>query len=197
MRFDKQGKALRCAVLVAAALTLTACVPSAYVYDDLPAVHHGSGGAAYPPAYYYGYPNYYGYPGYPRYYSTPRYYSYSPYPPRIVYYDHDHRGDDCRHPSHRDGRRGDDRDRHDRNDRDHPPQNRDGRPDRRPQGEGPAAPPPQWRNPPRGVSPEGPGSPPPARPATDDRDAAPKKRRPPAEPQADKDKKSQARKDLD
>jgi hypothetical protein len=67
------------------------------------------------------------------------------------------------------------------------------------------------------VSPEGPGSPPQARPTTDDRDAAPKKRRPPAaprpdepprgmrasrvqqpaDPQADKDKKSEARKDLD
>ena len=60
-------------------------------------------------------------------------------------------------------------------------------------------PPPQRRNPPRGVSPEGPGSEPRARPASDDRDAAPKKRRPPAEPQADKDKdkKSEARKDLD
>lgn len=217
MRFDEQGKAFRCAALVAAALTLTACVPSAYVYDDLPAVHHGSGGVPYPPAYYYGYPNYYGYPGYPRYYVTPGYYSYSPYPPRVVYYDHDHRGDDCRHPSHRDGRRDDDRGRHDRNDRDHPPPDRDGRPDRRPYGEGPAMPPPQWRSPPRGVSPEGPGSPPQARPTTDDRDAAPKKRRPPAaprpdepprgmrasrvqqpaDPQADKDKKSEARKDLD
>src|SRR5512146_2184558 len=127
MRFDKQGKVFGCAALVAAALALTACVPSAYVYDDLPSVHYGSGGAPYPPQYY-GYPGYYGYPVYPRYYATPRYYGYSPYPPRVVYYDHDHRGDDCRHPSHRDGRRDEGRDGHDRNDRDRPPQDRDGRP---------------------------------------------------------------------
>jgi hypothetical protein len=194
MRIEKQGKAFRCAALVAAAVALTACLPSAYVYDDLPSLGHSSGGAPYPPAYDHGYPNYY---GYPRYYAPPRYYSYSPYPPRVAYYDHDHRGDDCRHPSHRDGRQGDDRGRHDHNDRDRQPQDRDGRPDRRPPGEGPVAPPPQWRNPPRGVSPEGPGSPPQARPTTDDRDAAPKKRRPPVDPPADKDKKSEARKDLD
>jgi hypothetical protein len=110
MRFDVQGKAFMCVALVAAALALTACVPSAYVYDDLPAVHYRSGGTPHPPGYYYGYP------GYPQYYATPGYYSHSPYPPRVVYYDHDHRGDDCRHPGHRDGR-----------------------PDRRPPGEGPAA----------------------------------------------------------
>ena len=190
MRFDNQGKAVRCAALLAAAFALTACVPSAYVYDDLPSVHYRSGGAPYPPAYYYGYPGYYGYSGYPRYYATPRYYGYSPYPPRVLYYDHDHRGDDCRHPSHRDVR-----------------------PDRRPPGEGPATPPPQWRNPPRGVSPDGPGSPTQARPTRGDPGAVPDKRRPSAAPGSeseprgmrplrvkqpdDTDKKSEARKDLD
>ena len=210
MQLDKHGKAFMRIALAAGALVLAGCVPSAYVYDDLPSVHYGSGGAPYPPAYYYGYPGYY---GYPRYYATPRYYGYSPYPPRVVYYDHDHRGDDCRHPSHRDGRQGDDRDRHDRNDRDHPPQDHDGRPDRRPPGEGPATPPLQWRNPPRGVSPEGPDSPPQARPTRGDPGAVPDKRRPSAAPRSepeprgmralrvkqsdDTDKKSEARKEPD
>jgi hypothetical protein len=137
MRFDVQGKAFKRAALVAAALALTACVPSAYVYDDLPTVRYRSGGAPYPAG------GYYGYPGYLQYYATPGYYSHSPYPPRVVYYGHDHRGDDCQHPGHRDGRRDDDSDRHDRNDDRNdggrPPQDRDGRPDRRPPGEGPAA----------------------------------------------------------
>ena len=190
MPVDEQGKAFRRAAIVAASLALTACVPSAYVYDDLPAVHQRSGGAPYPPSHYYGHPGYYGYPGYGQYYATPGYYGYSPYPPRVVYYDHDHRGDDCRHPNHRDGRRDDDRDGHDRNDRDHPPPDHDGRPDRRPPGVGPAT-----------------------RAVTDDRGAAPYRRQPPAESRpdepprgmralrvqqpADPDKKSDARKDLD
>ena len=181
MRLDKPLYALRCAAVAVGALALAGCVSDAYLYDDDPGVYY-RGSAGYPP-YYYGYPRYYGYPGY---YAPPRYYGYSPYPPRVVYYDHDHRGDDCRHPSHRDGRRDDDRDRHDRNDRDRPPQDRDGRPDRRPQGEGPA---------------------------TDDRGGAPNKRRPPAEPRPDEpprgmralrvkqpddpDRKPEARKDLD
>jgi hypothetical protein len=172
MRFQKQGKVSRCAALVAAALALTACVPSAYVYDDLPSAHYRTGGAPYPPSQYYGYPGYYGYPVYPRYYAPPGYYGYSPYPPRVVYYDHDHRGDDCRHPSHRD-------------DRDRQPQDHDVRPDRRPPGQGPAMPPPQWRNPPREVSPEGPGAPPQTRPTTDDPGATPNKRRPSAAPQSE------------
>lgn len=69
-------------------LTLAGCVPGAYVYEDAPAAYYGGGGGYYSsPA-----PAYYGYPGY---------YSYAPYPPRVVYVDHDHRGDDCRHESHR------------------------------------------------------------------------------------------------
>ena len=183
---DDKGKAFTRIALVAGALALAGCVSGGYLYDDSPGVYD-RGSAGYPPYYFYGYPGYY---AYPRYYAPPGYYGYSPYPPRVVYHDHDHRGDDCRHPSHRDGR-----------------------PDGRPQGEGPAMPLPQWRNPPRGVSPEGPGAPPQARPTTDDRGAAPNRRRPPAEPHpdapkrgmralrvkqpADPDKKSEARKDLD
>ena len=137
MRFDKQRKAFTRITLAVAATVLGGCVSDAYLYDANPGVYY-RGSAGYPPYYSYGYPGYY---GYPRYYAPSGYYGYSPYPPRVVYYDHDHRGDDCRHPSHRDGPRGDHPDRHDRNDRDHPPPDRDGRPDRRPPGEGPATPP--------------------------------------------------------
>ena len=129
MRCDNQGKAFRRIALAVGALVLGGCASDSYLYDGDPGVYY-RGGAGYPP-YYYGQPGYYGYPGY---YARTGYYGYSPYPPRVVYYDHDHRGDDCRHPSHRDGQRGDDRDRHDRNVRDHPPQDHDGRPDRRPPG---------------------------------------------------------------
>jgi hypothetical protein len=185
MRLDWQLSALRCAAIAVGALALAGCASDSYLYDDDPGVYY-RGSAGYPP-YYSGCPRYYGYPGY---YAPPRYYGYSPYPPRVVYYDHDHRDD-----------------------RDHPPQDHDGRPDRRPQGEGPATPPPQWRTPPRGVSPEGPGAPPQARPTPDDRGAAPNKRRPPAAPRPDEpprgmralrvkqpddpDRKSEARKELD
>jgi hypothetical protein len=209
MRLDEQVNAFRCAAVAVGALALAGCVSDSYIYDDDPGVHY-RGSVGYPPYYFYGYPGHY---GYPRYYAPPGYYGYSPYPPRVVYYDHDHRGDDCRHPSHRDGRRHDDRDRDEHGDRDRPPQDRDGRPDRRPPGVGPATPPPQWRNPPRGMSPEGPGAPPQARPATNHAGAAPNERRPPAEPRpdeprrgmralrvqqpADPDKKSEARKELD
>lgn len=179
MQSDKPLYALRCAAVAVGALALAGCVSDAYLYDADPGVYY-RGSAGYPP-YYYGYPRHYGYPGY---YAPSGYYGYSPSPPRVVYFDHDHRGDDCRHPSHRDGRRGDGRDRDEHNDRDRPPEDRDGRPERRPQGQGPATPPPQWRNPPRGVSPEGPGAPPQAQPTTDDRGAAPNKR-PPAEPRPD------------
>jgi hypothetical protein len=208
MRLDRQLNAFRCAAVAVGALALAGCASDSYLYDDGPGAYY-RGSAVYPP-YYYGYPRNYGYPGY---YARPGYYGYSPYPPRVVYYDHDHRGDDCRHPSHRDGKRGDDRDRHDRDDRDHPPPDRDGRPDRRPPGDGPATPPPQWRNPPRGVSPEGPGAPPHARPTTGDPGAVPDKRRPSTAPRPeteprgmralrvrqpdDPDKKSEARRQLD
>lgn len=209
MRISQQVIRFGRVSVVVGALALGGCVSDGYVYDDSPGVYY-RGSAGHPPYYYYGYPGHY---GYPRYYAPPGYYGYSPYPPRVVYYDHDHRGDDCRHPSHRDGRHGDDRDHHDRNDRDRPPQDRDGRPDRRPPGEVPATLPPQWRNPPRGVSPEGPGSPPQARPATNDPGGAPDKRRPSTAPRpepeprgmrslrvpqsVEQDKKSEARKELD
>lgn len=79
---------------VVGTLALTGCVPGAYVYEDAPVAYYGGGSAYYtsPAPAYYGYPGYHGYPGY---------YRYAPYPPRVVYVDHDHRGDDCRHESHR------------------------------------------------------------------------------------------------
>jgi len=84
----------------AGALALAGCVPSAYLYDDPPQAYYGGGyGYHPPPASYYAYPGYYG-PVYA--------------PPRVVYVDHDHRGDDCRHESHRDQRPHHDRDRQDR-----------------------------------------------------------------------------------
>ena len=141
MRPDKQGKAFTRMALAVGALALGGCVSHSYLYDDDPGVYY-RGSAGYPPHYYYGYPGHY---GDPRYYAPPGYYGYSLYPPRVVYQDHDHRGDDCRHPSHREGRRDDDRDRHDRSDRDRLPQDREGRPDRRPPGE------PRPDDPPRGM----------------------------------------------
>lgn len=71
-------------------LALAGCVPGAYVYDDSPTMYYGGGYGYYPPPNgYYAYPGYYA-PVYSR--------------PRVVYVDHDHRGDDCRHESHRDPR---------------------------------------------------------------------------------------------
>lgn len=122
MPLFEQVDAFRRTALVAGALTLAGCVPNAYLYDDAPAGYYGGGGGSYPSTYYYGYPGYYGSAGY---YGQPGYYGYAPYPPRAVYYNHDHRGDDCRHPSHRDGGRHDGRDGHDRDDRDG--HDRDGR----------------------------------------------------------------------
>jgi hypothetical protein len=81
------------------ASALAGCVPAAYVHDVPGTYYGGAGTYQSPPAYYYG---------------APRYYGYVPYSPRVVYVDHDHRGDDCRHDSHR---RGDDR--NDRNDQRH------------------------------------------------------------------------------
>jgi len=161
MKIIQQGGRFGRAALVVGALALGGCVSDAYLYDDDPGVYY-RGSAGYSPNFFYGDPGHY---GYPRYYAPPGYYGYSPYPPGVVHYDHDHRGDDCRHPSHRDGRRDDDRDRHDRNDRDRQPQDRDGRPDRRPPDEGPATPA--------------------ARPATNEPGAAPNERRPPAESRPD------------
>lgn len=126
MRSFKQANTVGRLALVAGALVLTGCVSDAYVYDDLPAVRQGSGSAPYPPSYYYGDPYYAGYYGYPGRYGHPGYYGYSPYPPRVVYHDHDHRDDDCHHPSHHDGRPHEDRDHQDRDHQDRDP--RDGRP---------------------------------------------------------------------
>lgn len=156
MRLEKQGNAFRRAALVAGALTLTGCVPNAYVYDDVPDLHYRSGGAPYPSAYYRAYPGYFGYAGY---YGYPGYYGYAPYPPRVAYYDHDHRGDDCRHDSHRDGDGRGERDRHDRDARDRDGRDRDGkrhddRHDRRPP-DGPRVAPPASQPPPPPREPPG------------------------------------------
>ena len=94
MRSNRRGTTPARIAFVAATFTLAGCVPGAYVYEDAPVAYYGGGGAYYssPRPAYYGYPGYYNYSGY---------YSYAPYPPRVVYVDHDHRGDDCRHESHR------------------------------------------------------------------------------------------------
>lgn len=108
--------------LACVALALAGCVPTTYVYDDAPAPYDGGGyGHHAPSAGYYAYPGYYAYAGY---YAYPGYYAYSGYygavhaAPRLVYHHHDHRGDDCRHESHRERR---------------PPGDRDGRDHGRPQ----------------------------------------------------------------
>jgi hypothetical protein len=106
-----------CIACAAGAIALAGCVPSAYLYDDPPPAYYGGGNGYYPPP-----TGYYAYPGY-----------YGPVhaPPRIVYVDHGHRGDDCRHESHRDQRPHHDRDR-----QDHGAGAHDGREEREPQGEG-------------------------------------------------------------
>jgi len=129
----------------AGALALAGCVPSAYLYDDPPQAYYGGGyGYHPPPASYYAYPGYYG-PVYA--------------PPRVVYVDHDHRGDGCRHESHRDQRPHHDRDRQDRD-----PGPHDGREDREPQGvrgmSPPADRPPPVREPCAGKKCGSPGTPP-------------------------------------
>ena len=101
MRTASKGDSrTRCAVLVGS-LALTGCVPSGFVYD-LPQDRYYSSGSGYYSAVqpgYYGQPAYYGPPG---------------YGPRVVYVDHDHDRDDCRHEGHRDRRdERDDRDRRD------------------------------------------------------------------------------------
>jgi len=99
---------MRC-VLLLGTLALTGCVPSGFVYD-LPQDRYYSSGSSYYSAGtsgYYGQPYYYGQPG--------QY-------PRVVYVDHDHDRDDCRHESHRDRReqRNDPNERSDRDRRDAP-----------------------------------------------------------------------------
>jgi hypothetical protein len=157
MQLEIHGTAFRRAIIVAGALALCGCASGAYLYDAEPGVHY-RGSAGYPPYYsgypaYSGYLGYYGYPGpyaYPGYYAPPGHYRNAPYPPRVVYYDHDHRGDDCRHESHRRGGGRVDRDRHDRD-----PHDRDGRYRRHQDGrqegraaEQPRAAPPDVRQPP-------------------------------------------------
>jgi hypothetical protein len=76
--------AARNALLLGASV-LAGCVPAAYVHDIPGTYYGGTGTYQPPPAYYYG---------------ATRYYGYVPYAPRVVYVEHDHRGDDCRHDSH-------------------------------------------------------------------------------------------------
>jgi hypothetical protein len=117
---------MRC-VLLLGTLALTGCVPSGFVYD-LPQDRYYSSGSSYyssGTSGYYGQPYYYGQPG--------QY-------PRVVYVDHDHDRDDCRHESHRD-RREQRNDRNERSDRDR----RDAPADR-----------PQSPRAPRGVTPKDP-----------------------------------------
>jgi len=96
-RFDST---VRCALLLGT-LVLAGCVPSGFVYDLPQDRYYNSGGSYYSA----GTPGYYGQPFY---YGQPGYY------PRVVYADHDHDRDDCRHESHRDRRD----ERNERNDRD-------------------------------------------------------------------------------
>lgn len=96
----RDGSATRVA-LVLGTLAVAGCVPGAYVHE-VPGTYYGGSGTYYPPP--------------THYYGSPGYYGYAPYAPRVVYVDHDHRGDDCRHQSHRGGN--DHNDHNDRNDRD-------------------------------------------------------------------------------
>ena len=79
---------VRC-ILLLGTLALGGCVPSGLVYD-LPQDRYYGGGSPYytagAPGDYFGQPYYYGPPG-----------DY----PRVVYVDHHHDRDDCRHESHR------------------------------------------------------------------------------------------------
>jgi hypothetical protein len=87
---DRLDSTVRCTLLLGT-LTLAGCVPSGFVYD-LPQDRYYNSGSSYYSAGtsgYYGQPYYYGQPG--------QY-------PRVVYVDHDHDRDDCRHESHRDRR---------------------------------------------------------------------------------------------
>jgi hypothetical protein len=104
MRTPCKGGSRTRYALLAGTLALAGCVPSGFVYDLPQGGYYGSGSGDYSatrPAYY-GQPVYYGQPG---------------YDPRVVYVDHDHDRDDCRHESHRDRRdernEQDDRDRRD------------------------------------------------------------------------------------
>lgn len=98
---NRLGPTVRCTLFLGT-LALAGCVPSGFVYD-LPQDRYYNSGSSYYSA---GTPGYY---GQPYYYGQPGYY------PRVVYADHDHARDDCRHESHRDRR---DEERNQRNDRD-------------------------------------------------------------------------------
>ena len=78
---------VRCALLLGT-LVLAGCVPSGFVYD-LPQDRYYSSGSSYYSA------------GTPGYYGQPFYYGQPGYSPRVVYVDHQHDRDDCRHESHR------------------------------------------------------------------------------------------------
>lgn len=97
---DRLDSTVRFALLFGT-LVLAGCVPSGFIYD-LPQDRYYDRGSSYYSA---GTPGYY---GQPYYYGQPGYY------PRVVYADHDHDRDDCRHDSHRDRRD----ERNQRNDRD-------------------------------------------------------------------------------
>jgi hypothetical protein len=132
MRWMVSGMQGILAVGLVAMPALTGCVPAGYVYDGTP---YAQGGA-------------YGYPATPPYYGYAEYYGRTYYPPRVIYVDHDHRGDDCRHESHgnwrsHNGRDGHGDDRHGNGDARH---ERD-----RPDGDG--ARPPADRRPPSGPAP--------------------------------------------
>ena len=87
---DRLDSTVRCTLLLGT-LALAGCVPSGFVYD-LPQDRYYNSGSSYYSA---GTPGYY---GQPYYYGQPGHY------PRVVYVDHDHDRDDCRHESHRDRR---------------------------------------------------------------------------------------------
>jgi hypothetical protein len=97
---DRLDSTVRFALLIGT-LVLAGCVPSGFIYD-LPQDRYYDRGSNYYSA---GTPGYY---GQPYYYGQPGNY------PRVVYVDHDHDRDDCRHESHRDQRD----ERHERDDRD-------------------------------------------------------------------------------
>ncbi len=100
---NRSDSTVRCGLLLGT-LALTGCVPSGFVYD-LPQDRYYDSGSSYYSA---GTPGYY---GQPYYYGQPGQY------PRVVYVDHPHNSDDCRHDSHRD-RREEQNDRNERSDRD-------------------------------------------------------------------------------
>lgn len=84
---NRLDSSVRC-VLLSGALALAGCVPSGFIYDLPQERYYNSGGRYYSAAA-------------PGFYGQPAYYGQSGYAPRVVYVDHDHDRDDCRHESHR------------------------------------------------------------------------------------------------